>query len=232
MNTEKKNLSACRLLLVAMACQLAGVAHADIVHGGTDGRPSAKPCRDVVFKPLDGGTMLYGDPVHLVDGSPFAKDPTVVRHGGRYLMYYSACCSDKKWRGAIAASTNLVDWVRVGDIKVDGAPFEGGWAAPCVKKFDGLVHLFAQCPDTSRPAGGRSLAIWHATSHDGLRFALAPGNPVLAARNSWSLPRAIDAEAYRAGDRMMMAFATRDAPAGRIQQQGLAWAPYGWIYIC
>ena len=174
--------------------------------------------------------MLYGDPVHLVDGKPFAKDPTVVRHAGRYLMYYSACGVDKKWRGAIAASTNLVDWTRVGDIEVEGSPFEGGWVAPCVKKFDGHIHIFAQCPDMSRPAGGRSLAIWHATSHDGLHFALAPGNPVLSARNSWSLPRAIDAEAYRAGDRMMMAFATRDAPAGRIQQQGLAWAPYGCDY--
>ena len=44
----------------------------------------ARPCRDVRFSPLGAGTMLYGDPVHLVDGQPFAKDPTVIRLGGRF----------------------------------------------------------------------------------------------------------------------------------------------------
>ena len=31
------------------------------------------PCRDVSFRPLPQGTMLYGDPLHLEDGKPFAK---------------------------------------------------------------------------------------------------------------------------------------------------------------
>ena len=82
---------------------------------------AARPCRDVRFSPLGVGTMLYGDPVHLVGGQPFAKDPTVIRLGGRYLMYYSVN-DGEQWGGAIAESTNLVDWVRVGDIEVDGAP--------------------------------------------------------------------------------------------------------------
>ena len=187
------------------------------------------PCRDVAFRPLPQGTMLYGDPLHLEDGKPFAKDPTVIRHGGRYLMYYSA--RGGKWRGAIAESTNLVEWMRVGDIVVDGAPFKGGWTAPCVKKFDGKIHLFAQNP----PPAGANVAdrwerIWHATSDDGLHFRFAAGNPAVMARNGWSRPRAIDAEAYRAGGRMMMAFATRERPDGKIQQLGLAWAPYGSDY--
>lgn len=189
---------------------------------------AAGPCRHVVFRPLPQGRMLYGDPVHLKDGKPFAKDPTVIRHDGRYLMYYSAC--GQKWCGAMAASTNLVDWVRLGDIVVEGAPFRGGWAAPCVKKFDGKVHLFAQNPDLSPSAGRIYQVLWHATSDDGLHFAIAPGNPVFRADNRWSLPRAIDAEAYRVEDRMMLAFATREKPSGKIQQQGLAWAPYGSDY--
>ena len=45
--------------------------------------------------------MRYGDPVHLVDGKPFAKDPTVIRHAGRYLMYYSVL-KGGEWGGAIA----------------------------------------------------------------------------------------------------------------------------------
>ena len=50
---------------------------------------AASPCRGISFRPLPQGAMLYGDPVHLKDGKPFAKDPTVIRLGGRYLMYYS-----------------------------------------------------------------------------------------------------------------------------------------------
>lgn len=95
---------------------------------------AARPCRDVSFSPLGAGTMLYGDPVHLVDGKPFAKDPTVIRHAGRYLMYYSVS-KGGEWGGAIAESTNLVDWTRRSDIVVEGAPFNGGWVAPCVKKL-------------------------------------------------------------------------------------------------
>ena len=60
------------------------------------GSACAKPCADVRLSPLSQGAMLYGDPVHLVDGKPFAKDPTVIRHGGRYLMYYSIRNYDKK----------------------------------------------------------------------------------------------------------------------------------------
>ena len=187
------------------------------------------PCRDIRFSPLPQGTMLYGDPVHLENGKPFAKDPTVIRHGGRYLMYYSACGGS--WHGAIAESTNLVDWVRVDDIEVEGAPFKGGWVAPCVKQFGGKIHLFAQSPVLGAgDEAKRHNRLWHATSDDGIRFRIAPGNPVIAARNDWSIERAIDAEAYRVGDRMMMAFATRERPGGAVQQLGLSWAPYGSDY--
>ena len=194
-----------------------------------DGAVRSRPCRDVRFSPLGAGTMLYGDPVHLVDGQPFAKDPTVIRLGGRYLMYYSVN-DGEQWGGAIAESTNLVDWVRVGDIEVDGAPLKGGWVAPCVKKFDGKIHLFAQNPppDVSDEAKKWN-RIWHATSDDGIHFAFAPGNPILGATGEWSNGRAIDAEAYRAGDKMMMAFATRSAD-GEIQLQGLASSSYGSDY--
>lgn len=189
----------------------------------------ARPCRDVRFSPLGVGTMLYGDPVHLVDGQPFAKDPTVIRLGGRYLMYYSVN-DGEQWGGAIAESTNLVDWVRVGDIEVDGAPFKGGWVAPCVKKFDGKIHLFAQNPppDVSDEAKKWN-RIWHAVSDDGIHFAITPGYPVLGATGRWSNGRAIDAEAYRVGDKMMMAFATRNVD-GSVQMQGLASSSYGSDY--
>ena len=49
-------------------------------------------------------------------------------------------------------------------------------------------------------------------------------------KNEWSIDRAIDAEVYRVGDRMMLMFATRESPGGKIQQLGMAWAPYGSDY--
>ncbi len=203
---------------------------------------AAQPCRDVRFKPLPGGLMLYGDTSRRGPERPFAKDPTVIRHGGRYLMYYSVWNYDAAhrpkgisrersgWWGAIAASTNLVDWTRVGDVEVDGAPSSVAWVAPCVKKFDGKVHIFAQGMPPAKGTQTVHNVIWHATSDDGLRFRFGPGNPVLVPRNEWSIGRAIDAEVYRVGDRMMMMFATRERPRGLIQQLGIAWAPYGSDY--
>jgi len=163
----------------------------------------AHPCRDVVFKPLDGGTMLYGDDVRKLDGQPFAKDPSVIRHGGRYLMYYSACGMDEqtlpgdvpgarmgKWCCAIAESTDLVNWRRIGDVVVDGAPFEDGWMAPGVRKIDGQIHLFAQnpVPGAKMVDPFMNQAIWHATSDDGIHFKRWSDKPVLphGTEGSWN----------------------------------------------
>ena len=116
----------------------------------------ARPCSDIRFEPMS-RLMLYGDTTRL--GRPFAKDPTVIRHNGKYFMYYSECSYAKDrvpknlpkhrtwWWGGIATSTNLVDWTRVGNIAVEGAPETVGWVAPCVKKFDGKIHIFAQGHD-------------------------------------------------------------------------------------
>lgn len=203
------------------------------------------PCRDVVFKPLAAGTMLYGDPFRKMDGKPFGKDPTVIRHGGRYLMYYSSCgvsentakgevpgARMRQWCGAIAESDDLVNWRRIGDIVVDGAPFREGWVAPCVKKVGGEIHLFAQnvVPGTEKLNPRRRHAIWHATSEDGIRFKFAPGNPVFAPKNAWSNGRAIDADVWQVGDRLILGYASRDRETEEKQIIGIASAPFGSDY--
>ena len=48
----------------------------------------ARPCSNIRFEPMS-RLMLYGDTTRL--GRPFAKDPTVIRHNGKYFMYYSEC---------------------------------------------------------------------------------------------------------------------------------------------
>lgn len=204
-----------------------------------------RPCRDIRFSPLPQGTMLYGDPVRKLDGKPFAKDPTVIRHDGRYLMYYSASGMHEStedglvpgakmgnWCCAIAESKDLVHWRRVGDLVVDGAPFKDGWIAPCVKKLDGKIHLFAQYP---RP-GSENLnplmrhALWHATSDDGIHFKFAVGNPIFAPKNAWSNGRAIDADVWRSGNSLILAYASRDKATEERQIIGLASAPFGSDY--
>ncbi len=198
-------------------------------------KAEARPCARVTFEQMP-RPMLFGDPLHLVNGKPFAKDMTVIRHGGRYLMYYSVCGypeekRPKDWpRGAwgtgIATSTNLVDWVRVGDLKIqmpDGRAKYAG-AAPCVKKFGGKIHVFHQ-----NYFNGQDV-LWHATSDDGLTFRAASDKPAFVPHNAWSLLRAIDAEVYRVGDRLMLMYATRERPTAQIQRLGMAWAPWGSSY--
>ena len=53
-----------------------------------------RPCSDILFKdmPL---LMLYGDTSRRGEKRPFAKDPTVIRHNGRYLMYYRVWSYDR-----------------------------------------------------------------------------------------------------------------------------------------
>ncbi|MBQ7190397.1 MAG: family 43 glycosylhydrolase [Kiritimatiellae bacterium] len=201
---------------------------------------SAVPCKNITFKPLQ-SLMRYGDTTRRGQDRPFAKDPTVIRHQGRYLMYYSVWSYDKEhlpanlspkalihWAGAIAESKDLVNWKRVCDIELNDTNIVSGGVAPCVKKFDGKIHMFSQ----GRKAGNgkQENVIWHATSEDGIHFVTDRASPAFVPNNAWSLYRAIDAEVYRVGDRMILMYATRERPTGKIQQLGMAWAPYGSSY--
>ena len=201
------------------------------------------PCREIRFEPLP---MKFGDSAQR--GSPYSKDPTVIRHNGRYLMYYSIRNYDKKhfrkgdlpvkrnsWWGAVAESTNLVNWTRIGDIEIDGGRFTSAAVAPCVKKIDGKIHMFHQAhyqPDRNAKDWGctsKNAQIWHATSEDGIHFTCDGSVPAFAPTNNWSIRRAIDAEVYRVGDRLMLMYATRD-PSSKWQMLGMAWAKYGGGY--
>ena len=72
-----------------------------------------------VVHELDRATVLRGVPVggdlmHWADrsrGTPFSKDPSVVRFGDRYLMYVSVPSKrgDDRWGQAVAASYDPVD---------------------------------------------------------------------------------------------------------------------------
>ena len=169
--------------------------------------------------------MMFGDSVRLK--RPFAKDPTVVRFGGRYLMYYSQKNTSNQWSAGIAESTNLVDWSRVGEFLPGGTgPDKNGLAAPCGRVVNGKVELFYQSY-----VGSPSDRICHATSTDGLSFTRDPANPIFGPTGYgvWNNGRAIDADYIEYNGRMILSCATRDT-TNTIQEVVVADAPIGTDY--
>lgn len=167
--------------------------------------------------------MLWGDSTRL--GRPFAKDPSVIHFGGRYLLYYSIPPWAKElappdaprgWAIGIAESRDLVNWKRIGEILPGQECDKNGLAAPGAIVLDGKVHLFYQTY-----GNGPRDAICHAVSEDGLRFVRDASNPVFRPTGAWTSGRAIDAEAIEFGDRLLLYFATRD-PAMKVQMIGVA----------
>lgn len=157
------------------------------------------------------------------NGRPFAKDPSVIRHGGRYLMYYSMAPSTdeslpKGWAASIAESRDLTSWTKVGELLPAEEYERNGLCAAGAVVLDGKVHLFYQTY-----GNGPRDAICHAVSEDGLRFVRDPSNPVFRPTGEWTSGRAIDAEAFPFDGRLLLYFATRDKAMKR-QMVGVAGA--------
>ena len=167
--------------------------------------------------------MMYGDTSRV--GVPYAKDPHVVNFKGRYLMYHSI--PPKKgdpnsgWNIGIAASSDLVNWAKVGEITpAPNAEYEKkGLCAPGALVKDGKVHLFYQTY-----GNGKKDAICHAVSEDGIHFERNATNPIFSPTGDWNCGRAIDAEVCEFEGRYFLYFATRDKDY-KIQMQGVAVAP-------
>ena len=218
------------MMMVALCCN----CHCDVTPQpvNTDTVPVVKR---VTVEPT---AMRYGDPSR--HEYPFAKDPTVIRIGKYYYIYYTLDPYDEDkrpdginkeaagWHCGVARSEDMVNWTRVSDIRLltAGGREIGYDAAPCVKVFDGQIYMFYQ--RKSNLTGQND--IWLAKSDDGITFTNAFDEPVFIPRAGWCLPRAIDAEVYRVKDKMILMFATRESPTGRIQQTGMAEAPYGSDY--
>jgi len=160
-------------------------------------------------------------------GRPFSKDPSVIRFGGAYLMYYSLPGPGNNsggWSIGIARSKDLVNWQKAGAVGPGQPCDQKGLAAPAAWVREGKVHLFYQTY-----GNGAKDAICHAWSTDGLNFTRNPENPVFAPTGKWTVGRAIDAEVFPVGDKLFLWFATRD-PAMKIQMLGVASAPLNSDY--
>lgn len=175
--------------------------------------------------------MMFADNSRL--GRPFAKDPSAIRFRGRYLLYFSLSpfaekSSDRAnvrgWSIGIAKSENLLDWEKIGELLPAQDCDRNGLCAPGALVINNKVHLFYQTY-----GNGPKDAICHAVSEDGIDFKRDPSNPIFRPHGPWTSGRAIDAEAFPFGDRLLLYFATRD-PAMKTQMVGVAEAPLGSDY--
>ena len=167
--------------------------------------------------------MRWADESRL--GRPYAKDPCVIRHGGRYLMYHSLPPFDAKlaptnapkgWSIGIAESADLSSWRKVAELWPEQACDQKGLCAAGAVVLGGRVHLFYQTY-----GNGPKDAICHATSDDGVTFVRDARNPVFRPHGAWTSGRAIDAEAVPFNGRLLLYFATRD-PQMVTQMVGVA----------
>lgn len=167
--------------------------------------------------------FIYGDDTRT--GTLFAKDPIVVFHGGRYLMYYSIpphnSAAWEGWNIGIAESQDLRGWQRIGEITPQADYEAKGLCAPGAIVRGDTIHLFYQTY-----GGGRTDAICHAWSTDGLTFVRDSTNPIFRPTGEWNCGRAIDAEIIAFRGKYFLYFATRD-PQFERQLLGIATAPLG-----
>ena len=175
---------------------------------------AAAACAAAGTEPL----MKFGDSDRL--GRPFAKDPSVIKFGGRYLLYYSMAAFDKQrappggprgWAIGIAESRDLVSWKKVGEILPEQDCERNGIVNGRIIRLDGRLHLFY-----NTYGNGPQDALCHATSADGLHFTRDPTNPVWHPTGAWNNGRAIDVDVVEWGGKLIQYYATRD-PAGKIQ---------------
>ena len=206
-------------ILLAVSVALAGVALSSPTHAAEPA--PVDPSRNGVNLPR----MMFGDTSRL--GRPFSKDPSVIRFGGRYLMYFSLppfradlapSNAPRGWSIGIAASDDLASWRKIGELLPEQECERNGLCAPGARVLNGKVHLFYQTY-----GNGPKDAICHAVSDDGIRFQRDTSNPVFRPTGDWNNGRAIDAEVLPFGERLLLYFATRD-PAGKIQMLGVAGA--------
>jgi hypothetical protein len=164
--------------------------------------------------------MIFTD---MRRGRAFAKDPSVIYFQNRYLMYYTQGPKQNTTDAnlgegfaiGIAESFDLDHWEIVGDILPVDLVEKKGLCAPSAIVMGEKVQLFYQTY-----GNGKSDALCHAESLDGLHFTRHPQNPIIKPTGSWNCGRAIDADALVFKNKLFIYWATRD-PEMKIQQLGV-----------
>lgn len=180
------------------------------------------------IEPIASPKMKWADTSRKFDDKgnniPWAKDPSVVKFNGKYLMYFTLLPDEKAKKNGvsitvgIAESNDLTEWKLVGEILPMQDCVAKGLGAPCAKVWDGKVHLFYQSYGT-----GKNDAICYASSENGIDFKPHPENPIFRPSGDYNCGRAIDADVFFFDGKIFLYAATRD-PEMRIQKLVLATA--------
>lgn len=157
----------------------------------------------------------------------FAKDPAVIRFGGRYYLYFSGYCNHAEKEVlvvGIASSPDMEHWNFIEYMPLTQECEKSGVGAPAAYVEGGKAHLFYQTYGNQERD-----AICHAISDDGIHFEKDVTNPIFSPTKDWCCGRAIDADVVAFHGKLFLYFATRDHEM-KIQKQGCAYAPLGSDY--
>lgn len=123
-----------RRVLAGTVGLLGAAAITPLILAGRDDEPALSPASD---------SMRWADRSR---GVPFSKDPSVVRFGDRYLMYFSVPpkASDRRWGQAVAVSADLVSWETIAELEPQGDAEARGLCAGGAIVLGERVHLFYQ----------------------------------------------------------------------------------------
>ncbi|MDR1964429.1 MAG: family 43 glycosylhydrolase [Planctomycetaceae bacterium] len=177
--------------------------------------PGVRWITDPTIKPIAEPKMKWGDTERQFDKNgqpiPWAKDPTVVRFNGRYLMYFSRLSGENEKKSGctfmigIAESSDLIHWKIVSEIPPFQACDAKGLCAPCGRVWNNKVYLFYQSYGTGAKDG-----ICLAWSDDGIHFTPHSKNPIFKPHGNWTSTRAIDADAFIFKGKLFLYASTRD----------------------
>ena len=162
------------------------------------------------------------------------NDPSVVRVGEEYFMYYTRAGSGVRDEIAVATSHDGVAWTPRGVALAPGA--EGAWDAllvgrPSVLVEDGVWRMWydgrKDLPAGALAAGaptspGSTRAVGYAESRDGFTWRRVRETPVFESD-------AGGVHVSRVGERLVMVYESRDGTLAAVSEDGLAWTPRGLL---
>lgn len=162
------------------------------------------------------------------------NDPSVVRVGRVYYMYYTRTTKDVVDRIDVAVSRDGVTWEPKGVALAAGPA--GAWdglsvGRPSVIREDGVFKLWydgrkdfpPDAPVTGVPQSSTSRrCVGYATSNDGLRFTRQGDHPVFG-------HDAGGVDVKRLGARLVMVYESRDGTRLATSEDGIAWTNRGLL---
>jgi sucrose-6-phosphate hydrolase SacC (GH32 family) len=162
------------------------------------------------------------------------NDPSVVRVGNRYFMYFTRAHVDIRDEIAVATSEDGVHWTKRG-IAIAPSP-EPNWDSLLVGRpsvlvengrfrmwYDGRKDLPPGAPATGVPvSAGSERAVGYAESRDGLHWVRPQREPVFKAG-------AGGVQVSHLGKRLLMVYESHEGTLAAVSDDGQKWKPRGLL---